>query len=43
MVALIGMLTIADLLQGEAEAEVSGNSRDADAVARLHVVRRTHR
>lgn len=43
MVALIGMLTIADLIQGEAEAAVSGDSRDADTVARLHVVRRTHR
>jgi hypothetical protein len=43
MVALIGMLTIAELLQGEEEAAVSGDSRDPDTVARLHIVRRTHR
>jgi hypothetical protein len=43
MVALIGMLTIAELLQGQEETAVSGDSGDADAVARLHVVRRPHR
>jgi hypothetical protein len=41
MVALIAMVAIAELLQGE--AEVSGAPHDADTIARLFVVRRTHR
>jgi hypothetical protein len=45
MVALIATLAIAEILEGEADAEaaVGGESRDADRVARLHVVRRTRR
>ena len=43
MLALIATLAIAEILQGEAEAGVSGDSRDPDNVARLHVVRRTRR
>jgi hypothetical protein len=41
MVALIAMVAIAELLQGE--AEVSGAPHDADTIARRFVVRRTHR
>jgi hypothetical protein len=45
MVALIATLTLADILRGEAgaEAAVGGASRNADGVARLHVVRRIRR
>ena len=45
MVALIATLAIAEVLQGEGDAEagVNGDSRDPDNVARLHVVRRTRR
>jgi hypothetical protein len=35
------IVAIAELLQGE--AEVSGAPHDADTIARLFVVRRTHR
>jgi hypothetical protein len=41
MIALIAMVTIAELLIGEAAA--SGTSLDADSVARLNVARRTPR
>ena len=41
MIALIAMVTIAELLIGE--AAVSGASLDADAVARLNIARRTPR
>ena len=45
MVALIATLAIAEVLQGEGDAEagVNGDSRGPDNVARLHVVRRTRR
>jgi hypothetical protein len=45
MFALIAMLAVAEVLQGEGDAEagVNGDSRDTDNVARLHVVRRTRR
>jgi hypothetical protein len=41
MIALIAMVTIAELLIGEAAA--SGTSLDADSVARLNIARRTPR
>ena len=41
MIALIAMITIAELLIGE--PAVSGTSLDADAVARLNIARRTPR
>jgi hypothetical protein len=41
MIALIAMVTIAELLIGE--AAVSGTTIDADSVTRLNVARRTPR
>jgi hypothetical protein len=41
MIALIAMVTIAELLIGE--AAVSGAALDADTVAHLNVARRTPR
>ena len=41
MIALIAMVTIAELLIGE--AAVGGTSLDADTVANLNVARRTPR
>jgi hypothetical protein len=41
MIALIAMVTIAELLIGE--ASVSGASLDADTSARLNIARRTPR
>jgi hypothetical protein len=44
MAALIAMLAIAELLQGEAAAEIGGRSGDdADIVARFYVAGRTPR
>jgi len=41
MVALIAMVTIAELLLGE--AAVSGDALDADSLAHLNIARRTPR
>jgi hypothetical protein len=41
MVALIAMVTIAELLLGE--AAVNGDALDADSLARLNIARRTPR
>jgi hypothetical protein len=41
MVALIAMVTIAELLLGE--AAVSGDAFDADSLAHLNIARRTPR
>jgi hypothetical protein len=41
MVALIAMIAIAEVLQGEAAA--AGDSFDADAIARLDLSRRIQR
>jgi hypothetical protein len=41
MMALIAMVTIAELLLGEAAA--SGDALDADAIARLNIARRVPR
>jgi hypothetical protein len=43
MVALTATLTIAEILQPDARAEISSDSRDAGSVAHLHIVRRIHR
>jgi hypothetical protein len=45
MFALIAMLTVAEVLRGEGDAEAgaNGDSADADSVAHLHLVRRTRR
>jgi hypothetical protein len=43
MVALIATLAIAQILEGEAEVGISGDSRDAGSGRRLHLVRRTRR
>lgn len=43
MLALIATLTIAEILQGKAPAGVRSDSRNADPVARLHLVRRARR
>ena len=41
MVALIAMVTIAELLLGE--AAITGDALDADRLARLNIARRTPR
>jgi hypothetical protein len=41
MIALIAMVTIAELLLGEAAA--SGDGLDADTIARLNIARRVPR
>jgi hypothetical protein len=41
MIALIAMVTIAELLLGE--SAVNGDARDADSLAHLNIARRTPR
>ena len=41
MIALIAMVTIAELLLGE--SVVNGDARDADSLAHLNIARRTPR
>jgi hypothetical protein len=43
MLALVVMLAIAEMIQGETQAGPSNDSRDADMIAQLYVVGRPHR